>query len=297
MNRKNLQFGPWEVEALPDDGGRLSRLRFAGVDLLTRRPIEFHPPLADYGQYETRPVYGYDDCFPTVDACQFPTEEQLTLADHGELCWLNWEVTTRENRLECAVQSRSLPLEFRRSLVFSGSSLDWEFQVTNKSDKAIPFLHVMHALMPLEKVTGIALPECSELFDEIHNQILCEHSAADVVDQLLNSSGSEAKMLLLRRVESGRLEVILAETLQVTIEFPSELFPTLGIWWNNAAYPSEDGSQRVECAFEPMPGTASSLATSYQDGVYLEVGPQDCLEWKISWRVSVLADEKKLPRP
>ncbi|NQT91889.1 MAG: hypothetical protein HQ559_03940, partial [Lentisphaerae bacterium] len=64
--------GKWEVECVAGDGGRISRLSFAGRDLLTGPPADFRPPTLDYGTYEERPVYGYDDCLPTVVACEYP---------------------------------------------------------------------------------------------------------------------------------------------------------------------------------------------------------------------------------
>src|SRR5690625_5632388 len=53
--------------------------------------------------------------------------------------------------------------------------------------------------------------------------------------------------------------------LAVTMRFPLNHFPTLGIWWNNLAYPDEDGCRRDECAFEPVPGTTSHLGNSWSD--------------------------------
>ena len=70
MDEVMLQTGNWHVSCLPKDGGRLKKLSYAGHNLLTGKPMVFRPPSENYGRYETRPVYGYDDCFPTVDVCR-----------------------------------------------------------------------------------------------------------------------------------------------------------------------------------------------------------------------------------
>ena len=88
MDLISAQYGPWEVECLPADGARLHALRFAGRDLLTGPPERFQPPEQDFGEYETRPVYGYDDCFPSVDPSDLPGHPGIRIRDHGELCWL-----------------------------------------------------------------------------------------------------------------------------------------------------------------------------------------------------------------
>lgn len=132
-----MQFGPWEVESRPNDGGRLTALRYCGQDLLTVAPSNFRPPFSDYGRYETRPVYGYDDCFPTVDACNFPGRE-WAVPDHGELCWLAWDMTRGEDCLRFRCQSEKLPVVFERLLKFTSTSVEWRFKVANSGGKLFP---------------------------------------------------------------------------------------------------------------------------------------------------------------
>ncbi len=45
----------------PDDGARIGRLSYKGMDLLTTPLEQKQVPAKDYGKFETRPVYGYDD--------------------------------------------------------------------------------------------------------------------------------------------------------------------------------------------------------------------------------------------
>lgn len=285
MKRTTAQFGRWSVECLPEDGARIASLEFDGRVLLTASPSNFRPPEKDYGQFETRPVYGYDDCFPTVDACCFPCDGQMKIPDHGDLCWLAWQVEAGENCLDCSVQSSILPVNFRRRMLFGESSLQWRFDVENESDREIPFLHVMHALLPLAKVEMLRLPEFTTSYDEMNQASMNEATSDQITQRLLDLPGGTAEMLLLRGVKDGCVEVSLKGGLRLSVEFPVEMFPTLGIWWNNGGYPDEAGCRRTECAFEPIPGTLSSLADSYADHVHLTVPPQGQLEWTIVWTI------------
>ena len=119
MDTVEFQCGNWQLQCLPDDGARISKLRFSGLDLLTARPDNFRPPSVDYSKYEIRPVYGYDDCFPTVDACKSPIDDS-DIADHGHLCWLPWQVETSGNSLHCEVVEETLNIQFSRTLVLGG---------------------------------------------------------------------------------------------------------------------------------------------------------------------------------
>lgn len=284
MTAKFSKFGDWEVEALPEDGARLSRLRFRGYDLLTTAPAAFRAPASNYGEYEIRPVYGYDDCFPTVDACRFPGRA-WSVPDHGELCWLTWDMVAEGSRLTFLAQSENLPITFRRSIIFGDVSLKWSFEVTNSGNESVPFLHVMHPLMPLDEVAGIELPPFSNGFEEITRTATGLNDPAGVERFLLDQPRGAARMALLRGVREGRFGISYRNGLRLTVTFPAELFPTIGIWWNNLGYPDENGCRRNECAFEPVPGNTGSLAKSHQDGLCLSVGAEDRFSWEINWEI------------
>ncbi len=285
-NQKKLEFGKWQVECFPADGARLSRLSYNGFDLLTKEPTSFCPPKKDYGQYETRPVYGYDDCFPTVDACRFPVGNNFDIPDHGELCWLGWDLYAQPDQLICQIHSKLLPVTFTRTMTFEETSLKWEFAIVNESEKAIPFLHVMHALMPIQNIKQIKLPNFKKLYDEMREKLVEFNCSESLVNYLLCLDKGKAEMLLLNGIETDQVEITLNNGRILIVEFSKDLFPTLGIWWNNAGYPDEDGCRRIECAIEPMPATTSSLEASYADGVYLSVPPDGRLEWEVNWNIN-----------
>ena len=246
-------IGRWAVECEPADGARIGRLQCDGIDLLTAAPRPFRPPARDYGKYELRPVYGYDDCFPTVAPCSgWP--------DHGELCWLAWE----GSETECSVRSARWPVTFSRRLEFGDRTLRWHFGVTNRGDRALPFQHVMHPLMPLDQVTSLELP------------------AAGVARRLLELPPGAVEMVHLEGGAAGRLAVGLRAGVTLRVTYPPDLFPTLSIWWNNRGYPDEAGLRRCECAFEPTPGRNPKLS----DGSTLTVEAGRTLSWQVLWEVT-----------
>ena len=100
MKTVQADFGKWFMQCIPEDGARISVLKYNGHDLLTSKPESFKPPEKFYGEFETRPVYGYDDCFPSVDPCIYPSE-QFGIRDHGELCWQEWDVVIDGNCVIC----------------------------------------------------------------------------------------------------------------------------------------------------------------------------------------------------
>src|ERR1019366_4702329 len=94
-----------------------------------------------------------------------------------------------------------------------------------------------------------------------------------------------ARMLLLRDVRPGSITLTFRSGLGLEINFPNELFPTLGIWWNNDGYPDEEDCRRADWAFEPIPGKWSSLAASIRDGTSIEAPAHGSVKWAIDWKI------------
>ena len=279
------RWDAWTAECLPGDGARISRLAYQGRDLLTAAPAAFRAPTADCGRYETRPVYGYDDCFPTVDPCTHPLS-RASLPDHGELCWLPWQVDEQPRGWRCRVESPLLGVAFTRVLEFAGSRLTWRFEVVNPARRPVTFQHVMHPLMPLDAVHYVSLPAFGEAFDEIRRSPAPWRAPEEVAAFLLARPPGTASMLLLRNVESPVVAIRFAHGIRLRVRFPSDRFETLGIWWNRDGYPDEDGCRRNECAFEPIPGPTSSLADACAAGRGLVAPADSSLSWTITWEMT-----------
>jgi hypothetical protein len=228
-----------------------------------------------------------------VDACRHPRAE-WDVPDHGELCWLPWDVRREGDALVCTVRSRALPLVFDRRMRFGADSLSWEFRAENQGPDDISFQHVMHALMPPTEIESIDLPAFASAYDEAARRDAGLADPAQAARALFAQTPGTARMLLLRGVAAGRLELAFRCGLRIEIRFPRERFPTLGIWWNRGGYPDEDGCGREECAFEPIPGNTSSLGDAFRDGTCLSVSAGRTLAWTVEWRASIARGESVL---
>lgn len=93
-------------------------------------------------------------------------------------------------------------------------------------------------------------------------------------------------MFFLRGIDKGEMNWTYRNGLRIKVLFPPKYFPSIGIWWNNSAYPNEDGCRRNECAFEPVPGLNSVLIDNYENGTCFSVLPGKTFKWKIDREVS-----------
>lgn len=281
--KKIETFGKWLVEYDLNDGARLSRLCFEDFDLLTTAPKRFKSPAKDYGAYETRPVYGYDDCFPSVESCLYPGTN-WNIPDHGELCWLEWDLEHHPDKLIYSVESKRLPIVFERTMHFKQSELLWRFKVVNQGSIDLPFQHVMHPLIKPNEITHIHLPKFEEVWNE-EKELIPIQDPGSLAEFLLNSRKGDVHMLYLRGIEKGVASWRYKNGLEVRMDFPKDLFPTLGIWWNYSGYPDEDGCRRNECAFEPIAGQCSLLLESFEKNLSQCVKANAEESWEVTWSV------------
>ncbi len=304
MHKIHFQSGKWFMQAAPHDGARITRLAYDGFGLLTAVPKRFRPPKKDYGLYEKRPVFGYDDCFPSVDAGRFPGRS-WRIPDHGELCWLPWKAQPAHGGLRFAVASQRLPLAFNRTMLFFDNRLSWQFEVRSEAAGPLTFQHVMHPLMPLDAIdlAALRLPDCDMVYDEISKRPAGDKakpihgsrsSALNIQRLLVSTPPGKFRMLVLRGIKSGGFTIGFNNGMRLRVKFPRRYFNSLGVWWNNRGYPDEPGLRRCECAFEPIPGRASSLARAVRSGGAMIVQPGQNLAWKVEWEMNSPQKNKEL---
>ena len=275
-------FGNWETECMPLDGGRISALRYKGFNLLTCPSSVFEIPENDYGEYETRPVYGYDDCFPSVNSCEHPTLG-FQIRDHGDLCWLKWQAEVRVNILHCYTLYDKFGIQFNRTLEFKKNTCKWKFDIVNLDERKFEFLHVVHPLMPLSEIAGIELPNFENARITESFEKGADFNLTGLSTFLMNIEPGNFEMLYLRNFREGKVVLHFKNGMKLQIMYNPSLFPTFGIWWNNSGYPEEPGLERCECAFEPIPGISDDLMKTYNAQQFLIVEPGKTFSWEYTW--------------
>lgn len=262
----------WLCECAPADGGRLTRLRWRDVDLLTGPDPNFVPGEG----FESRPVYGYDDCFP----CVAPQEG---IPDHG-FCWsMSPECVRKEDGLCCTFPFPD-GVRLHRRLRFGEGKLAWAFRIENPSDSDLRAQHVMHALMPPSAIHSIRAPLCAECVDSLTGEAIPPESAQN---PLALCAEGNARMLLLRGITAEDVDLQLCNGHLLRIQFDPGLFPTLGLWMDRGGYPEH--APRQEIAVEPIPGPSGSLKESLDSGQALYIPARGRLDWEIQWSFRVPA--------
>lgn len=148
-----------EVTILPDLGCKMISLRTRGRQWLwqTKRNLGGE----GYGTpYEKSDGSGWDEMFPTIDACLYPDGpwKGIEAPDHGEVWSIPWSAYAKDGKLCCEVRGIRFPYLLKKTYSFQdGRVLLIDYEVKNLSIHTFPYLWAAHPLMDVPPGTRIEL--------------------------------------------------------------------------------------------------------------------------------------------
>ncbi|RLB84390.1 MAG: hypothetical protein DRH26_19260 [Deltaproteobacteria bacterium] len=112
--------------------------------------------------YSDHDISGFDECFPTVWACEYPDGNRrgMQLADHGYLWQSPWEVQTEGDRLLMHKDVPELSCSFERNCFMdTEQSLKLEYVIKNNGDEALKYIYSAHPMLAADEHTQLIMPE------------------------------------------------------------------------------------------------------------------------------------------
>jgi galactose mutarotase-like enzyme len=112
--------------------------------------------------FETGPLTGADECFPTVSPCYW---QERRVPDHGELWTSGWELDEArlgQNVLRTSVRCPVAPFTLERQISLDRISRHqtefvFEYRLTSRSGEPERFLWAFHPLFPVTKDTRLEI--------------------------------------------------------------------------------------------------------------------------------------------
>jgi len=275
------------VECDSDDGGRLASIAWNGRELLTRPHLPggvFSAPSAEFGEYESRPVFGYDDCWPSLQ-CSPWDGLGCTIRDHGELCWRKWNLRENNGFLSGFVSDDGQGWVFQRDISARDNLLRFEFGCLNTGTSPLPMHWTGHVLVPPAAIDELHLPDFRAIRQDYPwESDLDLRTPEEVWSHLRGLPEGSATFVILSGLRSRELRIYLAEmdwhwTL-VGLENPA-----LGLWYNRRGFPQPEALARDEFGIEWMTENVCSLEDAIRVGKAVILEPGEALKWRMEWRI------------
>lgn len=294
---------------IPAYGAKIASLKFRNQELL-------HPPLAPIGPrtgtmpFDGADASGWDECLPSVAACDVPTAAGPThIPDHGDLWRVEWKVLASDaHSITLAGSCFSLPLTLERMLALTetatGVRLSLNYKLTNTGAHKVPWSWAAHPLFNVALGDRIVLP------DSIHTLRL-EGSGGNRLGSAGDekqwpiaelSNGSHTDLSWVQDPASGIGDKLFAGPLsapdawcalerpsagvRLRVTFDADVTPYLGLWICYGGWPDRPGPKQNCVALEPSTAPVDSLA---QQGPWSRtLGPGESFTWPMHVEIEPL---------
>ena len=144
-----LKGGPWELEVVPERGGRITSLRLDGEELL-EQGIGVDDPSAR--GFVEGGASGWDEMVPNVDATD-------SLPDHGEawrVPWVVGDASADSVRMSCT--GRIVPFDLERRISLGGRAVRVSYVYKNRGPGPLYAYWSAHPLFKFESGMEIGVP-------------------------------------------------------------------------------------------------------------------------------------------
>lgn len=254
----------------------------------------------DFQKYDTS---GFDECFPTVEACIYkrPGENgvrrALELPDHGELWSRPWKYSLGDQKICLSISGVGIDYLFSKEITLEGNRICVNYRLKNQSTETFAFLWSAHPLLAVVPGSKLLLPERM-------NQVCLEWSSdqkigsrGDVFQWPYASDGTTSFDFSIvqdgifgRAVKcfSGPLDEGYAGVYDprhdrsILFEFSPFENPFLGIWLCYGGWPTTTEKKHLTVALEPCNGRTDSLARAIERGEYVEIQPAAEKKWSLA---------------
>lgn len=253
---------------IPELGGKLASLfnREEEIEYLyqvkedtLQRPV--------YGSsFHEYPMFGFDDMFPTITAhyCETEPWRGMLLPDHGEVWTLPWAYGMKENNLHLSVYGVRIPYRLEKWVSLRERSLFMEYKVTNLTPFAFPFIWAAHPLFSVEEGMKILLPPGMKevmnveqgtrrmgSYGQIHSWPESTTTPGYRIDTISSYTGEDReKYYMVDELPTGWAALVHpTQKRGISLSFPREKVPYLGIWINEGGYYGQ-----YNMAIEPCTG-------------------------------------------
>lgn len=297
-----VNTGPLALTLVPELGGKITSLRDerTGREWLWRHPRLAYQRVPHLSSYvATADTGGWDECFPSVAACQYPTApwQGVEIQDHGEL----WSQTAATEIVENAevVELRSrwwgvaLPYCFERTLQLTANSsrARVNYSARNTSAEWVQFVWCIHPLLAIEPGMELHLPAAARfnVNGTVPPNILTQtnHLAYPFAmpgvkfPHLPETTAGRAIKIWSDPLPVGEGQAALkAHDGQLRMRWDTALLPQVAVWMNFGAWAADGSAAYYNLGLEPCIGAQDSLAEAVTEHkLFASLPPHGTQTW------------------
>lgn len=303
--RAALENESLRVVTMPALGGKISSIQLlpTGEELL-QQPLLPYAPRVPYMRFDDSDASGWDECLPSVAACDVQTPSGTAcVPDHGDFWQVAWQIDAHTDKtLTLSAEGFSLPLRFSKTLSLEGGSLRVSYCVKNIGEDETSYIWSAHPLFAVEPGDRIVLPASVKevTVEGSGKERLGTHGAKHSWPRATLANGEAADLALAAAISSGigdklfttappegwcALERVRLKQ-RIELHFDARELPYLGLWLCYGGWP-EGRANRQQCvALEPCFAEGDSLAAASSEDRARKIAPGGEDRWTMELRVT-----------
>ncbi len=275
--------GRLTLTLIPALGGKIASLRDtrSGREWLWRHPRLPYQRWPHGSSYMPADTGGWDECFPSVSACAYPTEpwEGAAIQDHGELWSQSADVQAleRDNSVSLITRWRGVVLPYaltRTVTVTRGSAVvRVDYVVANPSAAPIDFIWCIHPLIAIEPGMRLETPPAARYHCngttpadalptqyDVHFPLTLTRPDGAAIDlsTLPGPDAAVAVKLWSAPLHEGWARMHAPDG-SLTMRWDPTTLPQLALWINLGAWAGDGGAPYYNLGLEPCIGAQDSL--------------------------------------
>lgn len=277
-----VNTGAIALNLIPELGSKVNSLRDlrSGREWLWRHPRYPYKLVPHGSSYVAEAdTGGWDECFPSVAACEYPSEpwHGVAIQDHGELWSQAAKFEIEQHAETITLWSRwsglALPYTFTRRIRLNENSscIRVDYEAMNTSDQTINYVWSIHPLLAIEPGMELFLPASAQF-----------NVAGSIPSDLVSSEkkfrypfiASGLNFPVLPETSAGCAVKIWSDPLSVgdgwatlranngefKMRWDVTSLPQVAAWMNFGAWSADGGTPYYNLGLEPCIGAQDSLA-------------------------------------
>lgn len=258
-------------------------------------------PVAYGASFVEQDMSGWDEIFPTTDACLYPVDgryKHCPLPDHGEVWALSWQIdSVTHDRIQLSTIGRALPYRLSRTAqVMDEQRVRLTFEVVNTGAEPLAALWSAHPQFAVDTETCIKLPASVERVVNVHptqdwgavNQIYPWHEAQSQrgqwqqLDRIGTADLHHCRKFFVmpdQRISWAALQQD-SDGVWVRLSWDSECVPYFGLWVDEGTY-----NPAPTAALEPTTGYYDRLDVAWQNNRVMHLPPDQSVSWYLDVEV------------
>jgi galactose mutarotase-like enzyme len=254
-------------------------------------------PVAYGASFVDQDMSGWDEMFPTINACQYPVEgiyKDKGLPDHGEVWTIRWQIDfMTDDTISVLAVGRALPYRLTRtSQATDDQRVRLTFEAVNTGREPLVALWAAHPQFIVNGETRIRLPESVKRVVNVHptqdwGEVSQTYSWPEA--QAQNGNWLRLDHIGTPDLRNCRKFYVLPDqpvswaALQqgsdgdwVRLSWDAERVPYLGIWVDEGTF-----NAAPTVALEPTTGFYDSLDLASQNNQVMHLRPGEPVRWYI----------------